>query len=259
MLSWLSTADVMGWYGAAGTFTSTLIAPAFVLASAAYPRLSVAASNRGEFRMLLHDALRPLTFVAVLGGLGTFLFADVAVNLVYGIEKYGPSAVILKAFAPAMMLVYIDMMLGTAILAAGRAIQLAATKVLSIAVIAATEVVLIPYCQAHYGNGAIAVMLSFAVGELVMVAGSLYLLPKGTLHTSIAVDLLRALAAGAGTLLTVRLLPQLSPFVMIPLAVTIFSALALLVGLIRRSDLAVIASLRRRAAATPAIAPVATH
>jgi O-antigen/teichoic acid export membrane protein len=259
MLSRLSTPDVMGWYGAASTFTSTLIAPAFVLASAAYPRLSVAAANRGEFRMLLHDALRPLTFVAVLGGVGTFLFADVAVNLVYSAEKYGPSAIILKAFAPAMMLVYIDMMLGTAILAAGRAVQLAAAKVMSIVVIAACELALIPYCQAHYGNGAIAVMLSFGIGELVMVAGSLYLLPKGTLHSSIGLDLLRAFAAGAGTLLTVNVLPQFSPFVMIPLAIATFSGLGIVVGLIRRSDLAAIANLRRRRAATPAVAPVATH
>ena len=259
MLSRLSTPDVMGWYGAASTFTSTLIAPAFVLASAAYPRLSVAAANRGEFRMLLHDALRPLTFVAVLGGVGTFLFADVAVNLVYSAEKYGPSALILKAFAPAMMLVYIDMMLGTAILAAGRAVQLAAAKVMSIVVIAACELILIPYCQAHYGNGAIAVMLSFGIGELVMVAGSLYLLPKGTLHASIGVDLLRAFAAGAGTLLTVRVLPQFSPFVMIPLAIATFAGLAIAVGLIRRSDLAAIASLRRRRAGAPVVAPVATH
>jgi O-antigen/teichoic acid export membrane protein len=259
MLSRLSTPDVMGWYGAAGTFTSTLIAPAFVLASAAYPRLSIAAANRGEFRMLLHNALRPLTFVAVLGGVGTFLFADVAVNLVYSTEKYGPSAIILKAFAPAMMLVYIDMMLGTAILAAGRAVQLASVKVMAIIVIAACELMLIPYCQAHYGNGAIAVMLSFGIGELVMVAGSLYLLPKGTLHASIGLDLLRAFAAGAGTLLTVRVLPHFSPFVMIPLAIATFSGLAIVVGLIRRSDLAIIANLRRRVAATPSVAPVATH
>lgn len=259
MLSRLSTPDVMGWYGAASTFTSTLIAPAFVLASAAYPRLSVAAANRGEFRMLLHDALRPLTFVAVLGGVGTFLFADVAVNLVYSAEKYGPSAIILKSFAPAMMLVYIDMMLGTAILAAGRAVQLAAAKVMSIAVIAGCEVLLIPYCQAHYGNGAIAVMLSFGIGELVMVAGSLYLLPKGTLHSSIGLDFLRAFAAGVGTLLTIRVLPQFSPFVMIPLAIATFSGLAIVVGLIRRSDLEAIGNLLRRRAATPSVAPVATH
>jgi len=258
MLSRISTPVVMGWYGAATAFTSTLIAPAFVLASAAYPRLSVAADNRDEFRMILQEALRPLLFIAVLGGVGTFLFADVAVGLVYSREKFGPTATILQAFAPAMMLVYIDMMLGTAILATGRAVRLAGAKILSIAVIAALEVVLIPWCQARYGNGAIAVMLSFAIGELVMVAGSLYLLPRGTLHLRNGVDVLRALAAGAGTLIAIRALPHVTPVITIPLSIVLFSALAFVFGLIRRSELASLANLRRRRTA-PAIAPVATH
>ena len=256
MLSRLSTPAVMGWYGAAAAFTSTLIAPAFVLASAAYPRLAVAASNRGEFRVLLQDALRPLLFVAVFGAVGTYLFADVAVNMIYSIEKFGPTATILRAFTPAMMLVYVDMMLGTAILAAGQALRLATAKIVSIGVIVALEIVLIPWFQTHYGNGALAVMASFAIGELVMVAAALHLLPRGTLHASILLDVVRALAGGAGTVLVMRTLSHVSPFVTVPLSVMVFSAFAIAFGLIRRSDLAALARLRGQgAAATPA--PVA--
>lgn len=258
MLSRLSTPAVMGWYGAASAFTSTLIAPAFVLASAAYPRLSVAASNRGEFRVLLQDALRPLLFVAVFGAVGTFLFADHAVNIIYSIDKFGPTATILRAFTPAMMLVYIDMMLGTAILASGQALRLATAKVVSVVVIVGLEIVLIPWCQTHYGNGAIAVMAAFAIGELVMVAAALHLLPSGTLHPSIGLDVVRALAGGAGTLLIMRTLAHVSPFVTVPLSAVVFSAFAIAFGLIRRSDLAALARLRlRRSPAAPA--PVATN
>ena len=259
MLSWLSTPGVMGWYGAATAFTNTLIAPAFVLATAAYPRLSIAAGNRGEFRVLLQEALRPLLFVAVLGGVGTFLFAHVAINLVYSAEKFGPSATILRAFTPAMVLVYVDMMLATAILAAGKAVQLASAKAISVIVIAVLELLLIPICQARYGNGAIAVMLSFAAGELVMVAAAVYLLPRGTLHLSTVLDMGRAVAAGAGTLLLMSLLSQVTPFVTIPLCVAVFTGLSIAFGLIRRSDLAALARFGRRRSPAPSIAPVATN
>ena len=257
MLSHLSTPAVMGWYGAASAFTNTLIAPAFVLASATYPRLSVAAGTPGGFRPLLRDALRPLMCVAVYGAVGTFLFADVAVGIVYSSEKFGPTATILRAFAPAMMLVYLDMMLGTAILASGNALRLATAKIVSIGVIAAAEIMFIPWCQTHYGNGAIAVMLAFAIGELVMVAASLYLLPRGTLQASIGLDLARALAAGAGTVLVLRPLIHLSPFATVPLSAAAFTGFAMLVGLIKRSDLAHLTKFPGRRSAVAA-APVAT-
>jgi O-antigen/teichoic acid export membrane protein len=258
MLSRLSTPAVMGWYGAASAFTNTLIAPAFVLASATYPRLSVAAARPGGLRPLLRDALRPLMCVAVYGAVGTFLFADVAVGIIYSREKFAPTATILRAFAPAMMLVYLDMMLGTAILAAGNALRLATAKIVSIVVIGAVEIVLIPWCQAHYGNGAIAVMIAFAVGELVMVAASLYLLPRGTLHASIGLDLARALAAGAGTVLVLRPLIHLSPFATVPLSAAAFIGFAMLFGLIKRTDLALLTKFpgRRSVAAPDPVAPV---
>jgi hypothetical protein len=157
-----------------------------------------------------------------------------------------------------MMLVYIDMMLGTAILAAGQAIRLATAKVVSVLVIVAVQFVLIPWFQTHYGNGAIAVMIAFAIGELVMVAAALYLLPRGTLHARIALDLGRALAGGVATVLILRTMPHVSPFVTVPLSAVVFSAFAIAFGLIRRSDLAALASLRgRRSSAAPA--PVATN
>ena len=253
MLSRLTPATVVGWYGAAATFSNTLIAPAFVLASAAYPRLSVTAGDRAKFRKTLHDTLRPLLFLAVLGAVGTYLFADVAVGIVYS-QQFGPSADILRAFTPAMVLVFLDMLLGTAILAAGSALPLAGTKLLSVAVITTLELLLIPLCQARFSNGGIGVMLSFAGGELVMVAGAVRLLPRGTLDRRIALDVFRAGVAGAGTLTIVQWFGNVSPVVTIPGCILVFTLLAVAVRLVTRADLAAIAGLlsRRRSIPTDA-------
>jgi len=259
LLSRLATTDALGWYGAATTFTNTLIAPAFVLASAAYPRLSVAAGNRPQFSKILHDTMRPLLFVAVLAGVGTFLFADVAVGIVYSTKNFGPSAAVVRAFTPGMVLVFLDMMLATAILASGSALSLAGAKTFTVVVVSTLELFLIPLFQARYANGGIGIVVSFAVGEMVMIAAELRLLPRGTLTRSIGLDLVRAFAAGAGTLSVGLWLNNLPPVIGIPGCVALFTVLAAAVGLLTRADVATLAGLVvRRRPPVPEVAPALT-
>ena len=139
--------EVLGWYGAAWTIAGTLVAPATILGAAMYPRLSRAAHERQEFSDVLRMAFRPLLLIALLGSVGTFLFADVAVGLIYSQKQYGPTADILRAFALFLMLIYVDMLFGHAIVAVRRAGQLAKAKVIAIGITTAMEIVLIPYSR----------------------------------------------------------------------------------------------------------------
>lgn len=88
VLSKLTPAEVVGWYGVARTFVGTLVAPAVILSVAAYPRFSRAAAAPSEFRRELHLVMRPLIGLAVLASVGTFLFGQAAVDLVYGNEGF---------------------------------------------------------------------------------------------------------------------------------------------------------------------------
>jgi hypothetical protein len=144
------------------------------------------------------------------------------------------------------------MLLGTAILAVGRAVPLATAKLISVGVTTGLELFLIPFCQARWGNGGIAVMLSFGGGELVMIAAAIYLMPRGALDRTIAYDLLRGVVAGAGTLLIMQPLLRLTPFVAIPACIIAFTLLAVVVGLLTRSDLNQLAGMLRRRAASEA-------
>jgi hypothetical protein len=49
-------------------------------------------------------------------------------------------------------------------------------------------------------------------------------------------DLCRGLLAGAATIVVVRLLPGLTPFLAIPMCVLVFGVLSWLVGAVKRSD-----------------------
>jgi O-antigen/teichoic acid export membrane protein len=242
LLSKLAPAQVLGWYGAALTFSGTLVGPAVVLGNAAYPRFSVTAANEREFGIVLREALRPVLFVAALGVVGICLFADFAVSVVYSADKFGPSATILRSFTPAMVLVFLDMILATAIQARGRVISLASAKIVSVIVIAGAELLLIPVCQAQFGNGGVGVMLAFAIGELVMVAAAVSLLRSAGVNRRMAADVLRAFAAATGTWLAFRYLGAgLWPLVAIPLCVSLFTLLALLLGLVSSADLMIMA------------------
>jgi O-antigen/teichoic acid export membrane protein len=238
----LAPSDVVGWFGAAWTIAGTLVAPATILAATMYPRLSKVSADPSEFSHTLRVSFRPLLLVAALGTAGTYLFADFAIATVYSRQKFGPAATILQAFAPALMLIYIDMLFGNAILAVGKAGQLAAAKMLSVVVTTGAALVLIPFCQVHFSNGGIGVVLAMACGELVMVAAAIVLM-RDIITPSMGADVCRALAANAATIMLIRYLPHMSPILGVPLAVATFAVAAGLVGLIGRGDVAMFLSL----------------
>ncbi len=245
LLSRLAPTGVLGWYGAAMSFCNTLVAPAAVLTSAAFPRLSIVHANKERFAQVLEEGLRPLAFVAALGALGIYLFADVAVGIVYSIQKFGPSASILRAFAPGMFLVFIDMMFGMAIVALGQASKIAVAKGVTVVVMSALEIALIPYFQSRYGNGGLGVMAAFFVGELFMVGADVYLLRK-ILTVAIAIDVGRAILAAAATFVAMRTIGLTSAIVGIPACILLFTASSFAVGLIRRDDVQRVIAIFRR-------------
>jgi O-antigen/teichoic acid export membrane protein len=241
----LAPTSVVGWYGAAWVIAGTLIAPATILGATMYPRLSKVSADPHEFSRTLRTAFRPLLLVAVLGAVGAYLFADFAIGVIYSERKFGPAADILRAFAPALMLIYIDMLFGHAILAAGKAGQLAKAKVVAVCVTTAVELVLIRYFQARFSNGGIGIVLAIACGELVMVTAAVLLI-RDIVTGAMATDFFRGLAAGVATVLVIRALPPITPLLGIPLCVAMFAVLSVVVGLVRRADIDLLASMFRR-------------
>jgi O-antigen/teichoic acid export membrane protein len=249
VLSKLAPAPVVGWYGAARTIIGTLIAPATILGAAAYPRLSQVSGQPLELRAEVRAALRPLLGMGALAAIGTWLFADLAIEVVYGRAKFGPAAEVLRVFAPGFFLLFVDILLGNVMLALGLARRGAAAKLLSVVASTGLDLLLIPVCQARLGNGGVGVVLAFAGSEIIMFAAALLILPRGTVGRGALGDVARAVSAGVATLLLFRLLPPFTPLAAVPLVVLVFGGLGVVLGLFRRSDLELLrAAMRRRAA-----------
>jgi O-antigen/teichoic acid export membrane protein len=259
ILSKLSPQDAVGWFGAAKNIMGTLLAPAVILGAAEFPRLSRAASDLGTFSVEVRAALRPILWLGALGCVGTYLFADLAIGMIYGQEHFGPAGTILKVYGPGLFLVFIDVLFGNALTAMGRATALSVAKVGSVVISTALDLILIPIFQKSTGNGGLGVVVAFAASEVVVFAGALFLLPRGTFGAAAALDVGRALGSAAITALLFHGLPRLPLYLGLPLCVIAFSICSVALGLVRRADLKLLWALlrRARAPAEPYRAPLA--
>jgi len=237
VLSKLASAAAVGWFGAARYIMGTLLAPAGILASATYPSLSRAAETPALLRSALRGSLRPALWLGGLACAGTFLFADLAISLIYGTQAYGPAATVLAAYAPGLFLMFVDVQLGHMAVAVGRARRFAELKAVAIVVSTGLCLLLIPMFEARTGNGGLGVVAAFVASELLVFAGALTLVPKGALDAGLAGDTARAAGAALLTMGALRLLPPLHPVLGLPLCVLGYAAATFALGLLRRSDL----------------------
>jgi O-antigen/teichoic acid export membrane protein len=239
----LTPTHVVGWYGAAWTIASTLVAPASILGATMYPRLSRVSGDPDQFRLALRTGFRPLLLIGVLGAAGAYLFAGFAIELIYGGEKFGAAADIIRGFTPALLLIYMDMLFGYAILAVGRAGALAKAKIIAILVTTAVEIVLIVFFQNRFANGGIGAVLAMTSGELVMVSAAVLLL-REFLDRGMMIDFIRALVCGGATVLILRAVP-VPALVAIPLSIAVFGLLCVAIGLLTRADASFISQFRK--------------
>jgi O-antigen/teichoic acid export membrane protein len=237
VLSALASPEVVGWYGAARTIMVVIFAPATILGTASFPELSRASGSVPDLRRALRAPLRLLLGLAALATVGTYLFADVAVSLIYGRGHFDSAAAVLKIFAFVLPLLFVDMLFATAITAVGKIKEIAVVKALSVGVSTGLAILFIPLCQARFDNGGIGLVLAFGSSEVLMLTAFVWLLPRGAVYRGALVDFLRAATSAAGTIVIIWTLPTITPWVAVPACVAVFMTLALASGLVRRTDL----------------------
>jgi O-antigen/teichoic acid export membrane protein len=208
LLSKFGSADAVGWFGASAKLVGILLFPGGILSAALSPTLArLHATDREGFARAVRGGLRIALFISFPVATGTFLFADAGVRLAFGARAYAPSGDNVRILSLYVLPVFLNMVLGTAILSSGRQLAWALSKGAMVIAGAGASAILIPWYQAHAGNGGLGAAWVTAAAELAMLCAALRLIEKGALDRSMFVDLLRALAASAAMALPVRLLP----------------------------------------------------
>jgi O-antigen/teichoic acid export membrane protein len=258
-LAKLARPDAMGWYSAANRIVGVLLFPATTLSFAIFPTISrLWAEDRASYAALVRLALRAVAMVGIFAATGTILFAGVAVDILYGNDRFAPAAGNLRILAAYMILVYASIALGISIAACKRQLRYAVAQSFCLLVALVLDPILVPYFERAAGNGGLGVSTSVTVAELAMVAAGAAILPAGVIDRSLLGTVGRALAAAAA-MAAVGFALRALPLLAIPLAVGAYGGTLWALGGLDPELLDLLRDLlRRKRPGPPAVAPAGT-
>jgi len=237
ILSTLTAPEVVGWYGAFRTIFGIMLSPAMILAQASLPQLSRASASLSDFRHVLGSSARLLLLAAAFASSSLFIFGNYIVATIFGHGRFQQTAVILQVGALFLPLLFLGYLLGTALSAAGKNVEIALVTGTAILGGAVMNWFCIPLFQAHFGNGAIALVVTAGLAEIIVLLAFIALLPRGSVDWAIPMTLLRACTTSICTALILSIVPHLQLWILAPLFVITFFLIALATGLMSVKEL----------------------
>jgi O-antigen/teichoic acid export membrane protein len=171
---------VVGWYAAASRLTNIPLFLPMIVVAPLLPALSAERNaDSAKFRDMVSRSLRLVTLVAIPAGVGVAILANEVTELLNYPPGFGPVSLLLRILAFNVPLVAIDMILGTALIAAARQRAWTIVGILAGVFNPLINLWAIPFTQQRFGNAAIGAAVVTVATELVMFGGALYLRPKG--------------------------------------------------------------------------------
>ncbi|MBI4547766.1 MAG: flippase [Ignavibacteriae bacterium] len=197
MLSILTPAIVVGWYGAAYKFFDVLVFLPSIYSTSIMPILSRLWGKEDE--MLSRTAQKSLKVMMISGipiSILAFTFSDKIISLFFGLEGYGPSVVTLQIFTVGLLLLYVDFVLSSMLLACDKQRAWATVAFAAIFVNFGLNYFLIPYTQTRFGNGGVGAAIATIITECFVMISALSILPRGILDNSLVTVSLKTIASG---------------------------------------------------------------
>ncbi|MDI6802821.1 MAG: flippase [Bacteroidota bacterium] len=211
MLSFMTPESIVGWYGAAYRFFDILMFIPSIFSVAVFPILSRIWKDKEGLSLTTSKSLDFIIVAGIPVSISLFFFAHEIINLFYGLAGFGPTVLILKIFSVGILLVYIDMILGTAILASDKLRQWSLVALAAVFINIGLNYFMIPYTQVNYGNGGIGAAIATIITEFFVMLFALYLIPKTTLAIARPSVSIKAITSGlfmVGALYALSFSPQ---------------------------------------------------
>lgn len=237
MLSALAGAAVVGWYGASTNILGIVMSPAMILLAATFPELSRASRSLPDLRRTIDATGRVMFIAAAFTSSALYLFADHMVAIIYGHGRFVETASILRVSAIFVPLLFLVLVLASAMNAVGRNKAMAVISIARIAVCVILNWLLIGYWQQRYGNGAVALVIIAGVAEIPATIACLALLPKGAVGSAVTINVVRACVASLCTVVPLSMLQPLGLLYLVPLFALLFAVTAMVTRLVVPSDL----------------------
>jgi O-antigen/teichoic acid export membrane protein len=207
MLSIMAPERVVGWYGAAYRVFDILMFLPSIYSTALFPVLS---KSWGKDNHVLAVTTQKSVDYILLAGIPVsvliFAFSSDIVRILFGLQDYTPSVILLQIFAVGLLLVYIDFIIVSAIIASEKTKQWTIAAFLAMLLNPILNFLLIPYTEQHMGNGGIGSALATHITEFAVMCMALYLVPREVFQNSKVGIQVKGLAAGAMMMLSLYFL-----------------------------------------------------
>jgi O-antigen/teichoic acid export membrane protein len=116
-------------------------------------------------------------------GLGLLVISKPLIHLLYGAD-FAPSGHILGLLGIVLIFTYLNTFLSQLLISADRTGRWNVVMLCAVLLTIPLDLVLVPWTQATFQNGALGGVTAFLFTEAIMVCGAVLLLPKGTLQWS---------------------------------------------------------------------------
>ena len=208
MLASLTSEEVTGWYGGAFRFFDIVMVLPLLYKTAIFPVFSKLWDNKkGVLESAVGQSLRLMIILGIPVAALIYLFSGPIVHFFMGVEEYFPSIIILQIFALSIPFIYIDIILGSALMGAANMQRAwAFIGLIAIFINISVNFLLIPYTQELFSNGGIGAAVATLVTEIFVMVSAFYLLPKEYLQTFKSSYIIKPFAATILMVLPVVLL-----------------------------------------------------
>jgi len=239
MLSLMTSDAVVGWYGAATRLYGTLLFIPNILTTSIFPammRMGAETIDEAAFSRASERLMNLVLFSAIPISAGIIAVAHPLVLLLYGPGSFENSGPNLQILGGSILLVCVDVVLGTALIARGKEKAWAGMAVAAAIFNPLVNLWSIPLTTQIWGNGGIGAAGATVLTEFLMMFGALYLLPRGVFSRRNLVVGLKGCLIGAAMVVLLRWWGTQDLLLLIIAGTLFYLPLALILGVLPRED-----------------------
>jgi O-antigen/teichoic acid export membrane protein len=233
----------VGYYATAATLFSTVMFIPVVFSAALFPMMARSYSSSPDMLVTMNRKSLDLMFiVGIPVSLGIMAIARPLVELVYGPE-FAPAGAILSVLAVSIVFVYQNILISQILTSSERVGSWVIVMVVATIVRIILHIILVPWCQRVFGNGALAGAVIYLVVEAGQTTAGILMMRKGTITWNNVGTAVRALIIGLAMTAVCFLTIEMFILVPITLGAATYVALILLFRVLPAEDLQIIRQL----------------
>jgi O-antigen/teichoic acid export membrane protein len=251
LLSLMTNAAVVGWYGAGYRLFDTLnFLPAILMAPIMYPVFSkLSATSEERLKLAIEKTMNILLFFGIPIAMGLIFAAPNIVGFLYHRPEFVHTVPALQALAPGLVLLYINAVLGTILVSTKREKKFPIMAVIALVFNLGLNLILIPVYQ-HVGAAIVTSLTELLLAAIAIVYIPRQLLPVGSWRVGV-----KSLVAALVMVVAILLLSTFQILVILPVAMFVYFGTATLLRTIPREDIQQLYKAMRRASTSPAPEP----